>query len=100
MIIEHNQFGLRPGPYEHYKINADGSHPIYVVENIVTHVWKKGIWFKLQDPYVIYRNLENQYEEVNGTRQWVIKSFMRTLSEFMGEAVGADGKKVKRFKPI
>lgn len=98
-MLEHSQFHVKPGAYEHYKTNADGSHPIYVVENIITHHQQEGVWVKLQDPFVVYRNLDQQFENINGTRTWVIKTFMRPLSEFTSD-VEVNGQLVKRFKPI
>lgn len=96
-MIEHNEYKVKPGVYEHYKINADGKHPVYVVENIGNWVQVHGVWTKLQDPLVIYRNLEHQFEEVNGKPTWVIKNFMRPLSEFTS-TVEVNGERVPRFK--
>lgn len=94
-MLEHNQFGIKPGTYEHYKGG------IYVVENILTHEKPiaEGAWTKMHDPLVIYRNLEQQFESVNGTKQYVIKTFARPLTEFLA-TVEIDGVSVKRFKRI
>lgn len=83
MMLENNKLGIKPGVYSH--ISTGG---IYVVMTAVTHVKKGGIWFKLPDPYVVYRNLETQYEEIDGKKTEVMKHYMKKLSEFK-----------ERFKP-
>lgn len=94
-MLDNNQFKLKPGVYEHYKGG------IYVVENIVTHEANEdgGDWIHLQDPKVIYRNLDAQYATINDVRQQIIKTFSKRLSEFTGW-VEIDGEKVQRYKPI
>lgn len=92
-MLENNQFGVKPGPYEHYKGG------IYILRNIVTHHKLDGAWTHIQDPWIVYEHLEPKYEEVNGVMQQVQKSYMRRMSEFTAE-VEVDGQKVKRFKPL
>jgi hypothetical protein len=103
MLIK-NQFKLEPGPYEHYKQNTDGSHPIYVVESMVTHMELNGVWTKLQDPLVVYRNLEPQWHETpTGGKTQLLKHFARPFSEFTSMVnIGTpeEPKMVKRFKPV
>lgn len=89
-MLEHNQYEIKPGPYQHYKGG------IYIVENILTHHKVEGVWTKIQDPLIIYRNLEAQYEAINGDKPvMVIKTYCRTFVEFH-EVI--DG--VPRFKPL
>lgn len=92
-MIAKNQFNIEPGVYEHYKGG------LYVVETILTHMKNEegGDWIKLQDPLVIYRNLEAQVESINGVSKYVIKTYARKLSNFTGTVV-VDEKTIKRFK--
>jgi hypothetical protein len=99
---EHNQFSIKPGTYEHYKVNTDGKHPIYVLENIITHREVNGVWTKFQDPLVVYRNLEPQYESINdasGQKSLVIKTYQKPISEWL-ETTEVDGKTIRKYKPI
>jgi len=90
-MLEHNQFGLKPGVYKHFK------GPMYVVENIITHKDINGIWTKMVDPIVVYRHLEQAYEEVDGQKKMIIQTFQKKLSEFMSDKVLDDGTTVVRF---
>lgn len=93
-MIYNNQFDLNPGVYEHYKGG------LYVVESILTHTKLEpgGDWQKLQDPWVIYRKLEPEYDSINGGPvQMVVKTYSNTLSRFKA-MVEVDGKLVPRFK--
>lgn len=92
MLIK-NQYHLEPGVYESYKGG------LYVVETILNHMKNEdgGDWIKMQDPLVVYRNLEAQVEKLNGVDTFVIKTFGMRLSRFKGE-VSIDGKTMKRFK--
>lgn len=88
-----NQYDLEPGVYELYKGG------LYVVETILNHMKNEdgGDWLKLQDPWVVYRNLEPQVEKLNGRDTFVIKTFGMRLSKFKGD-VSVNGKTMKRFK--
>lgn len=88
-MLEHNQYHIKPGAYKHYKGG------IYIVENILTHHKVEGVWTKLHDPLVIYRNLDAQYESINGKAPvMIVKTYCRTFLEFF-EVI--DG--VPRFIP-
>lgn len=95
-MLEHNQFGLKPGAYQHYKGG------IFVVENVLTHQEEdpEGPFMKLQDPLVIYRNLEQQFETLNGGNpKQIIKTYSMPISLFMGNVM-VSGELIKRFKAL
>lgn len=91
-MLENNQFGIKPGPYKHYK------GATFIVENILTHQEEdqEGPFIKLQDPLVIYRDLEYQFESLNGVKQLVIKTYSMPLSLFAGNIM-VDGNMGLRF---
>lgn len=96
-MLEINQFGIRPGPYKHYKKDKDGNDVIYIVKNIITHRKNRlGSWDKLQDPDIIYEPLDKQYESVNGTMQMVHVCYSNPYSIFTEEVE----KGLKRFTPV
>lgn len=98
-MVENNQFGLKPGVYEHYEKGE-----LYKVVTIVNYRrHSNGLWIPMADPIVCYEHLEAQYD-VNpknpGTKTMVHKGFQLRLSEFVQEVKLEGGKTVKRFKPV
>ena len=87
-----NEFNLEPGVYHHYKGG------IYVVTDIVTHMDNPTIGHMepLQDPLVIYRDIDAIVKHVNGKPSQAHQVYARPLSEFTGiVSIG-----VKRFKQL
>lgn len=84
---------IEPGPYQHYK----GS--MYVVLTIVTHLENSETnkMEPLQDPLVVYRDLENVPRHIKGkmSRDYT-QHYARKLSEFNATISGPNGP-VKRF---
>lgn len=86
-----NEFNLEPGVYQHYKGG------IYVVTDIVTHMDNPtGHMEALQDPLVIYRDIDAIVKHVNGKPRQAHQVYARPLSEF--NALVDSG--VKRFKHL
>ncbi len=73
-----NEYDLEPGVYQHYKGG------LYVVTDLVTHMDNPatGKMAKLQDPLVVYRDLQAIQRHVKGRVQMAHQVYARKLSEF------------------
>ena len=87
-----NEFNIEPGVYRHYKGG------MYVVTDIVTHMDNPttGRMEPLQEPLVVYRDLEAIVKHVNGKPRQAHQVYARPLSEFT--ALVDSG--LKRFKQL
>lgn len=73
-----NEFHLEPGVYRHHKGN------LFVVTNIITHMDNaEGHMEPLQDPVVVYHDLENVVRHVNGRAQFAHQVYAHPLSQFV-----------------
>lgn len=87
-----NEFDLEPGTYQHYKGG------IYVVVNLVTHMdnVETGKMEPLEDPLVVYRDLNGIPRHVNGHMMIPHQVYARKMSEFKGMASNGQ----KRFTKL
>jgi len=81
-MIENNQFGIKPGPFEHIK-----NGKIYILKTITTHVQVDGVWQEIKDPECCYEDLEKEFEDFKDAtgkpiRKMVHRGYKRPLSEF------------------
>ncbi len=90
-----NEYGIQPGTYQHYKGG------LYVLVEIVNYADnpETGLMEKIEDPFVIYRDVVPMVEHVNGKPITPHKRYMRTLSEF-NSLVDHNNVRVKRFTQI
>lgn len=82
MIIENNQFNIKPGPFEHYK-----NGKIYILKTVANYHQVNGVWVEKLIPTVIYEELDKVFEDFtkeNGEiiRKMVHRGFERPLPEF------------------
>lgn len=88
-----NEFNFEPGTYRHYK----GGY--YVALDLITHAddVQTGKMEPLQDPLVVYRDINALVQHVNGRPTIPHRRYARALSEFTGMAELPNGDLTKRF---
>jgi hypothetical protein len=92
-----NEYDITPGVYVHYKGGK------YVVTDLITHLENsaKGQMEKLEDPLVVYRDLERPTGIVKDKRQAIQQVYARKLSEFTALVISERHEQpVKRFTLI
>lgn len=72
-----NEFNLEPGIYRHHK------GALYVVTDLITHMDNpKGKMAPLQDPLVVYRDVQAIVRHVKGRSQQAHQVYALPLSSF------------------